>query len=225
MSTTYSLVATEIIDEAFDLCAIGSEGEDVTADMYARAFRSLNLLIKNLEATEHLWQRTEGTLALVAGTASYCLGADVLRVIEARRSNTASAIETPLSMWAREQYLEMPNKAAQSIPTAFYFDKQQDNGTVYLWPTPSTDVASAYTVKYSYLRKISDVVNSNDTADVPQAWLMSLTYLLAAELALKYGCSPQRLGIIQARANELRAGMEAFDTEPASLFLQPDDRG
>ena len=53
-STNFNLSANEIIVEAFDLIGVGSEGEPISADMYNRAKRSLNLLIKTWGAQPHL---------------------------------------------------------------------------------------------------------------------------------------------------------------------------
>lgn len=224
-STDFNLVANEIIIEAFDLCGIGSEGEAVTADMYARALRSLNLIIKSWGTSEHLWLRTSKSVTLTEGTAAYALTPKPMRVIEARRKVTASGIETPLMEWARKTYTEQPNKATKSIPTAFYYDPQSTTGTLYLWPTASASTASAMTVELTYLRRMDDFDDSNDDADLPQEWLMALSYALASELALKYCAeNPVLIAKIEQRAAVLKDELQAFDTEPASLFLQPEYR-
>lgn len=221
-SIDFTLVLNQIIDEAFDLCGIGSEGEAISADQYARAKRSLNLIIKTFGTNEHLWLRTERTLTLIAGQADYSLTPKPMRVIDVRRRLTVGEIDTPLTEWARSQYLEQSNKAIESIPVAFYYDPQRDTGTLYLWPTPSAQTATQMDIRLTYLRRMDDFDNSNDEADMPQEWLQTLSYALAAELALKYGINPQLRAEIAQRAAMLKADLEAFDTEPASMFLQPE---
>lgn len=221
-STDFNLVANEIIIEAFDLCGIGSEGEAITADMYARALRSLNLIVKTWGTSEHLWVRTSRSVTLTEGTATYTLTPKPMRVIEVRRKVTSGGIETPLMEWARQTYTEQPNKGTKSIPTAFYYDPQSTAGTLYVWPTASAGTAAAMTLELTYLRRMDDFDDSNDDADMPQEWLQALSYALAAELGLKYGVNPAILGNIQNRAAALFAQLQSFDTEPASLFLQPD---
>lgn len=218
----FTLNASELIEEAFDLCGIGSEGEPINADMQARGLRSLNLLLKTWGTSEHLWLRTERTVTLVAGQAAYTLDPKPKRVIEGRRKVISSGIETPLTSWARKTYTEQPNKLVQSIPTAFYYDPQKDEGTLYVWPSPSASTASTTQLVITYLRTPEDFDSSGDAADVPQEWLQTLTYSLAAELGLKYEINGQRLARIEARAMALMAKLEAFDTEPESLFLQPE---
>lgn len=225
-SSDYSLTALGIMEEAFDLCSIGSEGEAISADMYQRAARSLNLIVKTWGTHEHLWLRTAMSVALVASQAAYSLSPKPMRVIEARRKVTASGIETPLTEWAQKTYLEQPNKAVASIPTSFYYDPQRDAGDLYLWPTPSTATASAMTVELTYLRPIQDFDATGDNPDLPQEWLQAMTYALAAELALKYcATNPGLIGKIEQRAAALFAQLDSFDTEPASLFMQPDRIG
>ena len=222
-SSDFTLTANEIIEEAFDLCSIGSEGESINADMYARAKRSLNLIIKTWGTHGHLWVRTAKSVTLVSGQAAYPLSPKPMRVIEARRKITASSIETPMMEWAQKTYLEQPNKTVTSIPTAYYYDPQRDTGTLYVWPAPSTATTSTMTVELTYLRRIEDFDNTGDNADLPQEWLQALAYALAAELALKYcATNPGLIGKIEARAAALFSQLDSFDTEPASLFMQPE---
>jgi hypothetical protein len=224
-SVDYAMTALQIMDEAFDLCSVGSEGESINADMYARAFRSLNLIVKTWGTHEHLWLRTAMSVPLVASQAAYSLSPKPMRVVEARRKVTASGIETPLMEWAQRTYLEQPNKSVASIPTAFYYDPQRDSGTLYVWPTASAATAASMTLELTYLRRIEDFDATGDSPDLPQEWLQALTYALAAELAVKYcATNPALISRIEQRAAALFAQLDSFDTEPASLFLQPETR-
>lgn len=223
-STDFNLVTNGLIDEAFDLCGIGSEGEAITADQYARAKRSLNLIIKAWGTQEHLWLRAERSLTMAASTNSYALTPKPMRVIEVRRRSTSGSIDTPLTEWSRKQYLEQPNKTIDSVPVAFYYDPQSTTGTLYLWPRPSTATASDFTVRLTYLRRMDDFDGSSDDADLPQEWLQALTLTLAEALALKYAIKPDLRREISDRAAIARAELNSWDTEPASLYMQPDSR-
>lgn len=227
-SSDFKLVANQITVEAFDLCSIGSEGEAISADMYERARRSLNLIVKAWGANDHLWLRSSHSLTLVASTAGYNLtsliGVKPLRVLEARRKVTAGSLETPLMEYSRAEYLEQPNKTSDSVPVAFYYDPQLSTGTFYLWPRPSTATATSSTVQLTYARPIEDFDGSADDADLPQEWLLALTYALAEQLALKYAVRPDLRAEISQRAATYKAQIEAWDTEPASIFMQPEAR-
>ena len=222
--TTYRLVANDLIAEAFDICGIGSEGESINADMNARAMRSLNLLAKAWSASGHLWKQTGSSVTLIAGQASYALTPKPMRVVEVRRRVTSSGIDTPLTELARQDYLEQPNKEAEATPVNFYFDPKSTTGTLYIWPTASTSVASAMTLELTELQPIEDFDSSNDDADFPNEWMQAIAYGLAEQLALKYGVDAQTRGEIASRAALYKGQLEAWDTEPASLFMQPETR-
>lgn len=225
-SVDYNVTLNPLIDEAYSLCGIGSEGEAISADMYFRAKRSLNMLVKAWSASEKLWLRTEETLVLVADQADYDLTTlfeqKPMRVISARRRIVSGTIDTPLRELSRQEYFDQSNKATSSVPTAYYYDPQRDIGTLFLWPPPSTATAAAQTVELTYLRRIEDFDESNNDPDFPQEWLLALTYGLAEQLALKYGVNADLRREISARAAMYKAQIEAWDTEPASLFMQPD---
>lgn len=227
-STDYGLVTNTIIEEACSICGISSEGESISAYTYADARRSLNLMVKAWQASDHLWLRTEATVTLVASQAEYALATlfsvKPMRVMSVRRKITSGGYETPLTEWSRQQYFDQPNKATDSVPTAFYYDPQRATGTLYIWPRASAATASAQTLQVTYARRIEDFDNSNDDPDLPQEWLLALSYGLAEQLALKYGIRADLRQEITARAAEYKARIEAWDTEPASMFLMPDER-
>lgn len=226
--TIYSLGLNSLIDEAFDLIGVGSEGESITADMYARAKRSLNLMLLSWNADEATWRREVDALTLVSGQAAYVLSTPrPMRVEAARRKDTASGYETPMTMWSRQEYLDQPNKTTSlSTPVNFYFDRQRDDATIYLWPAPSTAVAAANTVQMDVLRPMFLMDVSNDTLDLPQEWQEAVVYNLAVRLMAKYPVNDQgQANIVVAQAGNLLGLMKAFDQEQASIFLQPEARG
>ena len=224
-SIDFGLTTNTIIEKAFNILGVAADGEALSARQYEDGRLSLNLMVKSWGAKEHLWLRTTRSVTLVAAQADYTLTPKPMRVIEARRKVTSSSIETPLMEWARQTYIEQPNKTISSIPTAFYYEPQRDAGTLYLWPTPSAATASAMTVELTYLRRMDDFDASNNDPDLPQEWLEALVWNLANRLEPEYPVNDPRLAQkIEMRAEMMLAEIEAFDTEPASLFLQPDTR-
>lgn len=218
--STFNLVTNELIDESFDLIGIGSEGEAITEDMYTRAQRSANLIVKSWGAKPHLWLKTERSVTLLADTASYALTPKPMRVTSVRRRITTGALDTPMSELAREEYFDMPNKTQSSIPVSFYYDPQATAGTLYVWPCPSADTASTMTLQLTYLRRMEDFVGTADDGDFPQEWLEAFTLALAVPLAVKY--APDKVTMIKALADEKFISLSGFDHDPASLYLQPD---
>jgi hypothetical protein len=224
-STDFNLTTNTLVEKAFHILGVGSEGEALTPRQYEDGRVSLNLMVKSWGTKEHLWLQTTSSVTLVASQAGYALTPKPMRVLEARRKITASAIETPLSEWARRTYYDQPNKTIASIPVAFYYEPQLTTGTLYLWPTPSASTATDMTVELSYLRRIDDFDATNNDPDLPQEWLETIVWNLANRLEPEYPVNDNRLAQkIEMRAEMLLAAIEAFDTEPASLYLQPETR-
>lgn len=220
----YNMTALEIYEAAFNILGVAQEGEDMTARMVADAKRAANLMIKTWGAQENLWRMTEGTLPLVASQASYSLtNPRPMRIHSVRRK--ISGIETPLTPMSRQEYFDQPNKTTSpSIPVSFYFDPQQASGVLYLWPAPSTETVASYTINLTYLRRMADFDASGNELDMPQEWLETFIYNLAVRLMTQYPVNDAgiRNGIV-GMAEMLYKQLNAFDAEPVSIFMQPDD--
>lgn len=224
---TFNMTNNEIVTAAFNLLGVGSEGEAITARMYEDGTRSLNLLIKTWSAQEHLWTRAQDSLVMVAGQAAYEIEGKPMRILSARRKYVTGGMEIPLTAWSRQEYLDQPNKTNNpSTPVNFYYDPQRDTGTLYLWPAPSTAVAPTITIEYDYLRRMDDMVASNNDADMPTEWLEALTYNLAVRLMPQYPVNDGNLSqLIIGQAQQLYAALKGWDNEPTSIYLQPDYQG
>jgi hypothetical protein len=71
----YSPIATELMTVAFQKMNIINEVETPTPGQFKTAFRALNSMMKELEATGiHVWTEEEGILFLQPGQARYLLG-------------------------------------------------------------------------------------------------------------------------------------------------------
>lgn len=92
-STAFRMTTSDIINEAFALCQIGFEGEDLTQEQYENGRRSLNLLLSNWQAQGiHLWTYEEGTLFPEPGKNSY-----TLEQVRATNHYTLTALTTAAS--------------------------------------------------------------------------------------------------------------------------------
>jgi hypothetical protein len=227
-STSFAMTANQIVTRAFKVLGIGTEGEALTATMYADGLENLNLLIKTLGAQDHLWIRTEGSITPVASQAGYTLGTSgpkPMRIMSVRRA--LDGIETPLNEMARQTYFDQPNKSVSpSIPTQYYYDPQQATGVLYLWPAPSASFVAEQTLNVSYWRRMGDIVSSSDEVDMPQEWLQTVIWNLANELETQYPVNDGRLAVkIERKAALLMQALKGFDNEPASLYMQPDYQG
>lgn len=222
-SASFALNAVQIIDKAFHRLGKASEGEAVSARMYEDGLSSLNLILKSkIGTSDHLAIRTEGVLSLVANQASYSIAAP-LRITSVRRRNS-SGYDVPMNAYSREEYFDTPNKTSSpSVPIAWYFDPQATSGTLYVWPAPDSGAAAEYTLPYTYLRRIDDMLASTDSLDMPQEWLDPIIWLLADDLETEYPLNDPRLAMkVERKAAQAKAILDGWDTEGQSLYLQPD---
>lgn len=223
-SVTFSL--NELIREAFDVIGVGSEGEAISADMYRRGKNSATLMAMSWNAMENLWRHELVTVTPIADTAAYEIDPKPMRVRSVRRRQINGGYETPMTEWSRQEYLDMPNKlTSPSTPVNFYYDPQRDVGLLYLWPAPSVAVSPQITVIADVLRPMFVMAASNDTLDMPAEWQETFVMNLAKRLMMKFPVNDTGVaGMVIDAADRLFAQLKAWDNEPSSIFLQPDDR-
>jgi hypothetical protein len=225
-STSFSLNTGQIIDKAFHRLGKASEGEAISARMYEDGRSSLNLILKSkLGTSDRLALRTEGTVTLVANQGSYTLTNPFPLRMLSIRIRSSDDTDVPLSELSRQEYFDLPNKAVSpSIPVSWYFDPQQAAGVLYVWPAPDTEAASGYTLQTTYLRRIDDMLASNDDLDMPQEWLDPVIWLLADDLETEYPVNDPRLALkIERKAADAKQVLDYWDTETSSIFMQPDN--
>lgn len=93
-SQNFEMTVDEIVEEAFDLLQIGVEGEDLTADMYKRGRRSLNLMLQSVQTDGlTLAVQEDGALFLRAGVERYDLSDTTTNKITNRYYETTLAAD------------------------------------------------------------------------------------------------------------------------------------
>ncbi len=221
---TYEPTTTEIIEAAYQCLGVAQEGEALTPFMWQCGLRGLNQLLQSWSAVQHLWTATEGSVTLIADQPSYIVSPRALRILECRYR--LNGIDVPMTMFSRQEYYDQPNKTTSpSIPVNFYFDPKVDIGTLYLWPCPSASAALQYTIHLTYVRFLDIMDASNQTLDIPQQWIEAVTWNLARRLMTQFPVNDSNLAqIVIGTAGETYAALKAWDTEPASLFMQMDQR-
>lgn len=214
-ATDFNLTSRQVIKHALLILRVIASGEDPTADEASDATTTLNLMLKTWGSQGVLWLKTEAVLPLVASQASYAISA-ARRVGSVRRRT--NSIDTPMSELSRGEYYDLPTKSATGTPVSWYFDPQRSTRMLYVWPAPSTAVATNTTLQYTYDRVIEDVDALDNDIDAPQEWLEAIAYNLADRLMLQYGVDDPR---ITQRAQTLLSELSADSEESASVFFQP----
>lgn len=224
-SADLTMTSREIVTQAMVLLQQISYGETPAAEDAEQYRISLNLMIKTWGAAGRLWLTEEGSIPLVASTASYAL-TGVRKVFQVRRRITSTVSDLELREDSRSDYYARPNKASTGAPLAWYFDPQRTTKTLYVWPAPDTTAASTMTLQYTYARFIEDVDALDDEADVPQEWLEALVYGLARRMGPATGSANKpEYAQIKEDAERLYAALSSVDQEEASIMLQPNLMG
>ena len=220
-STDWSLTSRQVITEAFEAIGVIDIGGVPAAEDAAKALSIFNQQIKTWGIEGRLWIKTEGSVTLVAATASYSVPL-ARRILSVRRRT--SAVDTPLIELSRQEYFDYPSKAAPGMPFQFYFDPQRATHTLYVINVPDAAVAASTTLPYTYLRVIEDADTLDNDPDFPQEWMETLIYGLAARLIVPYRVqitNPALSQEVKERAAALYAMLSADDDESTSVFFQP----
>lgn len=184
----------------------------------------LNLMLKEWETNgPHLWRKTDGSVSIVANTASYALSPQPLRIIECRYRYpsdgvTANQRDLPMTMMTSEEYKTLPMKLTTgSIPTMWYFDPQETTSTLYIWPLMSSVTTDS--VVFTYQRRFEIIDSLNNSVDIPDEWMSTVAYCLADRILIDYGITGEIAQRISMTAERLITKAKAFDREDEVRFM------
>ena len=102
----------------------------------------------------------------------------------------------------RDDYIAMPNKDQRGQPLQFWYDKQFQQPAIRVWPSPID--ATVQLVLWTH-RHIQDVGSFANSLEIPQRWIESVIFMLAAHICLELPPDkvPQgRLEYLDAKAHE-----------------------
>tara|TARA_R110000803_G_scaffold136806_4_gene203710 strand:- start:423 stop:1076 length:654 start_codon:yes stop_codon:yes gene_type:complete len=209
---------TEVAEEAWERA-----GREMRSGYDLRtARRSMNLLtIEWQNRGINMWTIDEGTVALVAGTASYNLPADTIDLMEhvLRTGSGVSQQDLVMPRISVSTYASIPNKLITGRPLQVMITRAQAIPTVTVWPVP--DSAATYTLAYWRLRRIEDAGNGVDTADVNFRFLPALVAGLAYYISMKVPELIDRMPMLKQEYNEQFGLAAEEDREKATLRLVP----
>lgn len=217
-TTTFNLDLVEILEEAAERCGL----ELRTGYQYRTARRSLSLLILDFANKGiNLWTVSEGTIPLVAGTATYDLPNDTVDLIEhvIRTGTGTSQSDLSVSRISVSTYATIPAKTNTGRPVQCYINRQSPTPTITLWPVP--DNSQPYTLVYWRLRRLQDAGTGPTEQDVPFRFLPALIAGTAYHMAMKTPEGMARLQMLKAQYDEALADAMAEDRDRASVRFVP----
>jgi hypothetical protein len=226
-TSSFDLQISDLFEEAYERA--GSElrsGYD-----FRTARRSFNLLTMEWASRGiNLWTVESGSIALVAGTATYNLPVDTIDLIEhvirQNPGNASTQTDINISRISVSTYSTIPNKLNTGRPIQVYINRQSGIATpagiqyptITVWPVPSDN---SYTFVYWRLRRLQDAGNGDGTADIPYRFLPALTAGLAYQIAMKIPEAAPRLPMLQAEYERQWDLASSEDREKAPVRFVP----
>lgn len=218
-TTSFNLDLTEIVEEAFE--RVGSEmrtGYDLKT-----ARRSLNLMFADwANRGINMWTFEQGSIPLVAGTATYNLPADTVdlleHVIRTGAGSASTQADLTITRISVSTYATIPNKLQQARPIQVWIERL-NTPRITVWPVP--DDSQPYTFVYWRLKRIQDAGNGVNTMDMPFRFLPCMVAGLAYYLALKVPGGAERLPVLKQQYDEAWQLAADEDREKAAVRFVP----
>ena len=228
---------TTVFEKNFSIDDIITEGYerigrfDYSGNDIKTARRSLNIMFQEwANRGLHYWEIANNDITLVSGQAVYTMFRssadgtsdatavfgvdDVLEAVYRNSDNT----DFPLTKINRSAYQGLSNKTSTGVPTQYYVQRFIDKVTITLYLTPGSSEAGNK-LNYYYVKRIQDVGDYTNEADVPYRFVPCMVAGLAYYLAQKF--SPplvQQLKLLYEE--ELKRALEE-DGSSSSSFITP----
>lgn len=214
MATTWSQTTIEVIRGALQLCQAIGVGENINDEDSDLCMTALDGVLKELPIHGYSWpQVTAAPVAVTWALATPCVlapptdyfGSPVLKYTD------ASGKSVELRQLSKADFERLDLTEAAVYPKYYYVSP---NLAFNIWPAPTQNPGLTLT----YQRIVPDLILTA-TPDVQQQFKNSLQYLLADEIALKYGVPQAERQEIGARASFKRNLLMQWATDQAPITI------
>jgi hypothetical protein len=217
--SNFNLDLTEVVEEAFE--RVG--GEMRTGYDLRTARRSMNLMFADwANRGLNMFTYEQGSIPLVAGTATYELPADTVdlleHVIRTGAGSASTQADLTITRISVSTYATIPNKLQQARPIQVWIERL-NTPRFTVWPVP--DNTQPYTFVYWRLRRIQNAGEGVNTMDMPFRFLPCMVAGLAYYLALKVPGGTERLQVLKAQYDEAWSLAAEEDREKAAVRFVP----
>lgn len=217
--SNFNLDLTEIVEEAFE--RVG--GEMRTGYDLRTARRSLNLMFADwANRGINMWTFEQGSIPLVAGTATYDLPADTVdlleHVIRTGAGSASTQADLTITRISVSTYATIPNKLQQARPIQVWIERL-NTPRITVWPVP--DDSQPYTFVYWRMKRIQNAGEGVNTMDMPFRFIPCMVAGLAYYLALKVPGGTERLVVLKQQYDEAWDLAASEDREKAAVRFVP----
>ena len=224
----------EIIEESFERIGL----QNVAGYQLKSARRSLNILFQEWgNRGIHYWEIDELDLDLIEGQAEYdffrssddgtsatstpanVFGmSDVLEAqLRSNRTQTTQS-DSPMTKVDRSTYAAFSNKLSKGTPNQYWVERFIDKVRIHVYPTPDSTNASK-DMHFYYIKRIQDIGDYTNAADVPFRFVPCMVSGLAYYLAQKY--QPQLIQAMKLAYEDEFARALAEDGSASSTYITP----
>lgn len=195
-------------------------GEEVEAAEFVDAIDELNRMLDSWNTerlTVNVLGKTEWTLSAATENVEVGPGGSLDQVRpnrmeqgEAFIRQTGTTTEYELTVWSRERWAQISEKAETGRPRILYYEPSFPLGVIHLWPV--TD--QQYDLILYTWNLLSQVSNVEQALALPPAYSDAIVNELAARLAPEYGKqTPPEIAIAasQSKANLKRINQPSAD--------------
>jgi hypothetical protein len=207
----------DLIEAALQDLGVLAAGQTMPAEDAALALARCNDWIDAL-ATERLtiYTISRTTWAIVAGTASYAVSNPPVTptgiTIKFLDTSADPDLEIALGQLTDAQYAAIPQKAlASPYPQQAYYNPTWPNGTITLWPVPTSSTLQGVIYAPTTL---SEFTGLSDTVDLPRGYRRFLRTNLVVEIASAFNApvtARQEQQAREAKAAIKRANIRLHD--------------
>lgn len=226
MSTyTFTLNRDQVITGALRLVGAISQGETPNATQIQEASDALNILVKSwINIGLPLWRIKSKTMSLVAGKNVYNTTTDLamekpLKMLEVYLHDNNSNTDMLMNLITRNEYVMLSAKANSGFPNQMYYNINQNDGDLYLFPTPDATAVSIKSLTFWYHSPFADSLSGTDPVDFPVEWVKALKFALAVDLSHEYGVPLKERQLLAQFAEKYKMEAEDFTQEEGSVFF------
>jgi hypothetical protein len=219
---SYTYTANQIINAALRKLSVLSEGVSANTTQLETGLEALNLLVLELQALGmQVWSRKQVTTTLVSGTSSYTISAPkALKIVQAWRTHPTTSERTDIMVVPDYDFNLLP-PTATGVPINVTYQPRVGSGTLKVWPTPDSSMATGMTLTLVYISESEVFTLGTQTPDIPQEWYNTVVYQLAVLLAHEYGVPVQDISSLEKQADKHLNTVLGLATEDGSIYFQP----
>ena len=138
-----------------------------------------------------------------------------------RRTHAGDEIyDTPMILSERENFFDLSNRTAESIPTHFYYQPKNSDGTFHVYPRFSNGDS---VIMFTYQAPFEDMDADANNFDFPTEWTLALIWELSYQLAANYGVPPDERKGWKMEAKALKQENLDYDQEEGSIYMMPSE--